>query len=227
MNARVRWAPSFRLIAARLPRLNIFETVASPEDLPAVLELEALTNPRLRPALGPLQAIPAADRVAGPGSALVMAPFAYPRVSRFGDGRAGVYYAARELETAIAEVAFHRARFAAATRTPPMDFDERIVEATIDARLVDLRDLPEGHPVYDPDPARYAAAQAEAARARAEAAAGLVYRSVRRAGGQCVAIFVPRLVRNARTTGYVGLRWDGERIVDAYRKESLQQRYPE
>jgi RES domain-containing protein len=215
------------LIAARLPRLDIFETVAAPQDLAAVLEIEALTNPRLRPTLGPIQAIPAADRVVGPGAAFVMAPFAYPAVGRFSDGERGAYYAARELATAVAEVSFHRARFAATTPTPPMDFDERIIEATIDATFADLRLLSDDSPVYDPDPAHYAASQAEAARLREQGADGIVYRSVRRTGGECVAVFTPRLVRDAHTAGYVGLRWDGRAIVDAYRKDSLQQNYPE
>jgi RES domain-containing protein len=226
VTARVRWTPSYRLIAARLPRLDIFETVAAPEDLPAVLAIEALTNPRLRTVLGPIQAIPPGDRVVGPGAPFVMAPFAYPVIGRFSDGQRGAYYAARTLATAVAEVSYHRARFAATTRTPPMDLDERIIEATIDAQFADLRGLPDDAPVYDPDPAHYGAGQAEAARLRAQGANGIVYRSVRHAGGECIAVFKPRLIRNARTTGYVGLRWDGHAIVDAYRKDSLQQSYP-
>jgi hypothetical protein len=54
----------------------------------------------------------------------VRAPFAYPTNSRFSDELAGAYYAAGDLQTAVAEVSFHRARFAATTPTPPMDFDE-------------------------------------------------------------------------------------------------------
>jgi RES domain-containing protein len=226
VTARVHWSPSYRLIAARLPRLDIFESVATPEDLQAVIELEALTNPRIRPALGPIQRIPVADRVAGPGSAFVMAAFAYPHGARFSDDEHGAYYAARELETAVAEVSFHRARFAAATPTPPMDFDERIIEATIEGDFADLRGLPDDSPIYDPDPTRYGAGQAEAASLREQGAGGIVYRSVRYAGGECAAVFTPRFIRDAQTTGYVGLRWDGHTIVDAYRKDSLHQTYP-
>jgi RES domain len=226
VKSHVTWRPSYRLIAARLPRLDIFEAVADPADLPAVLELEALTNPRLATTIGPLQAIPVADRVVGPGAAFIMAPFAYPTVGRFSDGRRGAYYAAADLATAIAEVRYHRARFAAQTPTPPMDFDERVIEADIDADLVDLREEPASSPLYDPEPEHYAHGQARAAAARAEGVDGLVYASVRRIGGECVAIFTPRLIANARTSGYVGLRWDGMRITDVYRKESLSATYP-
>lgn len=226
VTAHVHWSPSYRLIAARLPRLDIFESVAAPGDLDAVLELEAVTNPRIRATLGPVQRIPVADRVVGPGSAFIMAPFAYPRPARFSDENQGAYYAAHELETAIAEVSFHRARFAATTATPPMDFDERVIEALIDGELADLRSVPKNAPVYDPDPARYGAARAEAASLRAQKADGIVYRSVRRDGGECVAVFTPRLLRNAHTTGYIGLRWNGSAIVDVYRKVALGPPYP-
>jgi RES domain-containing protein len=226
VNSRITWRPSHRLISARLPRLDIFERIVDPADFELVLELEALTNPRIAPALGPIHEIAPADRVTGPGAAFAMAPFAYPTNGRFSDGRHGAYYAAGDLQTAIAEVTFHRERFAASTPTPPMDFDERIIEAEIDCDLTDLRTEPPTSPLFDPDPAKYAHPQAEALQRRAAGANGLVYRSVRKPDGQCVAIFLPRLVINARTMGYVGLRWDGKHITDSYRKESLTTQYP-
>lgn len=219
--ANLDWSPAFRLIAARLPRLAIFELVTAPGDLPAILELEAITNPRLRAVAGPLAALALEDRLSGPGASFVMAAFAYPRAARFSDKHAGAYYAGESLATSVAEVSFHRARFAARTPTPPMDFDERIVEARIAGRFSDIRGLPPDDPLYDPDPERYGAPQAFAANERSDGAAGIVYRSVRRPGGECVAVFQPRLIRDAHTSGYLGLRWDGTAIVDAYRKDSL------
>lgn len=225
MTDTVAWEPSYRLIAARLPRADIFEKIADPGDLEAVLALEALTNPRLVATLGPLQRIAPADRVSGPGAAYVMAPFAYPSDARFSDALRGAYYAARSLATAIAEVTYHRARFAARTPTPPMDFDERIVEANVIGDLRDVRGERMDAPIYDP--ASYAASQAFARSVRDAGGEGIVYRSVRDPHGECLAAFVPRLVRNARTAGYLGLRWDGSAIIDSYRKESLTTPYPE
>jgi hypothetical protein len=89
-----------------------------------------------------------------------------------------------------------------------MDFDERIIAATITGEFVDLRGVAEGKRVRD------------------ASGAGIVYRSVRRPAGECVAVFVPRLMRDAQTTGYVGLRWNGREITDAYRKSSLGSPYP-
>lgn len=227
MISRIAWCPAYRLVAARLPRMDIFESVAAAADLEAVLAIEALTNPRIRPAIGRVGAIPVADRVTGPGAAFVMAAFAYPGDNRFSDEHHGAYYAAAELPTAIAEVRFHRERFAAQTPTPPMDFDERIVEADIVADVEDIRDLPATSPIYDPDPANYRQSQALGVKARARGAAGIVYASVRNRGGTCVAVFIPRLIVNARTAGYIGLRWDGKHITDSYRKDSLTTPYPD
>jgi len=227
VTSRIAWCPAYRLVAARLPRMDIFESVSAAADLEAVLEIEALTNPRIRPAVGRIGAIPVRDRVTGPGAAFVMSAFAYPGNNRFSDEAHGAYYAAEELVTAIAEVRFHRERFAAQTPTPPMDFDERIVEADIVADVRDVRDLPATSPIYDPNPANYHQSQALAAEARAAGADGIIYNSVRNRGGSCVAIFIPRLIVNARTTGYIGLRWDGKRITDSYRKDSLMRPYPD
>jgi len=225
VTVRVRYTPAYRLISARLPRIDIFERIAYAANLPGVLEVEALTNPRLRPTVGPIREIAVADRIVGRGSAFVMAAFAYPQPSRLRRDGFGTYYAADALETSVAEVAYHRARFAARTPTPPMDFDERIVEATIDADLVDFRDVPMTAPLYDPD--GYAAGQAEGERVRAQRADGVLYHSVRRLGYDCVGIMKPRVVKDAHTSGYVGLRWDGRAIVDSYRKAALQDAYPD
>jgi len=220
----VAWTSSYRLVDARLPRIDIFEELVPSHELPALLEIEALTNPRLLQIIGPISAIPESDRVTGPVAAYVMAPFAYVRYSRFSDGTSGVYYAAKQLDTAIAEKSYHRALFLAATPTPPMDLDERIIEADLDANLVDLRELPMSDPIYDSTD--YTASQAQARGARTAGADGIAYCSIRRPGGACVAVFRPRLVRNAITAGFIGLRWDGAKIIDAFRKASLTTTYP-
>jgi len=82
--------------------------------------LQALTHPRLRQELGEISLVPPAERVAGPGSTPVMAAFTHlnPRGSRFSDGSWGVYYAASSLDTAVAEVGFHCARFMTETQQP-------------------------------------------------------------------------------------------------------------
>ena len=75
----------------------------------------------------------------------------------------------------------------------------------------DLRGVDPAEPCLDPDPALgYPAGQALARRLRSEAASnGIVYRSVRRPGGTCLAAFRPDLVQNLREGGIWRLTWRG------------------
>lgn len=216
---RIRWRKCYRIIPSRFPPIDLFERVASAEDLAAVHELESLTNDRLRDQVGEIQLVPPAERVAGPGAGYVMAAFTHPSPvgARFNDGQLGAYYAARELDTAIAETTYHRANFMRATKQPQMELDMRVLEAELDARLHDLRGL-RGTltDIYDPDD--YSASQRLAAKLRDEGSDGIAYDSVRLDGGQCVAIFRPRRVRSCRASLHLTYVWDGTRIARVYEK---------
>lgn len=221
--ARVVWTPCWRLVASRFPPAGLFDRVAEPEDLEAVFYLESLTNDRLREEAGDLSLVPPAERVSGPGTTPIMAAFTHrnPTGSRFTDGTYGVYYAARSIDTAIAETRFHRARFLAMTAEPPIEIDMRAYASDLDAELHDIRGAHAAMPdVYDPAPARYAAAQALAHCLRTDGSNGLVYDSVRARGGQCVAVFRPRVLSPATQGPHFCYVWDGQAIVDVYEKRS-------
>lgn len=218
---RIRWRVCYRIIPSRFPPVDLFARVAPPEDLDAVHELESLTNDRLRDGLGEIQVVPAADRVSGPGAGYVMAAFTHPSSAggRFSDSRRGAYYAARTIDTAIAETSYHRGRFMRATREPPMELDMRVLEAELDARLHDIRGLrSELSALYDPDD--YSASQQFASRLNVEGSDGIAYDSVRHRGGQCVAIFRPRRVRACRATLHLTYVWDGSTIERVYEKRA-------
>lgn len=220
------WAPCHRLIATRYPTVGLFDDIAAPEDLDAVFAIEALTNPRMRQQLGALSLVPPADRVSGPGASLIMAAFVHlnPEGSRFSDGSYGVYYAADSLPTAIAEVGHHRAIFLARTAEPEIDIDLRWIKADLHAAVHDLRSPVESGGAPDPrwravhDPDDYAAGQSLGRSLRAGGAAAIAYDSVRAPGGHCVAVFVPRVLSNARQAGHLCLHWDGRRISHWFHK---------
>src|SRR5881409_975057 len=77
--SRIRWVRTCRLIATRYPSAGLFDRVARPADLDAVLELEAWTNDRISNELGLLQMIPRDEWVFGPMGSVVMAAFCHPR----------------------------------------------------------------------------------------------------------------------------------------------------
>jgi RES domain len=215
------WQPCYRAIPSRFPPVSLFDRVARPEELDAVYALQALTNPRLRMELGEIDLVPAADRVTGPGSTPVMAAFTHLNRSgsRFSDGSWGVYYAGESLDTAVAEVSFHCARFMAQTQQPAIDVDYRAYVAQLIKPLHDIRG-PRWSSVHAPD--SYAASAELARELRAAGSWGLLYRSVRRPAGQCVAVLRPQAVQVPVTqSAHVSLRWDGKNISSWYRKSDL------
>ena len=213
----VRFAPCHRIVASRLPTIHLFERVADPADWDALYELESMTNPRLRNEVGELHLVPKADRVSGPNASIVMAPFTHlsPQGTRFTNGRFGAYYAAESIDTSIAETRFHRENFLRATSQPPLELEMRCYLADVVCALHDLRgkriELPD---VYDP--MSYAASQKVGAELRAAGSNGVAFDSVRRTGGECVAVFRPRLVQNLRQGVHLRYAWDGTAISHVY-----------
>ena len=206
-------------IPSRYPTVGLYDRVADAADLDVVFAIEALTNPRIRDEIGQLQLVPPDERVTGAGSTMVMAAFTHlnPEGSRFSDGSYGVYYAAQALETAVAEVSHHRALFLARTAEPAIDVDLRVITATVDASLHDLRALgPPGAALLDP--LADGAPQALGRQLREAGSAGVLFPSVRHAGGFCVGIFRPKALRQARSGAHIALHWDGRRITHWYEK---------
>jgi len=224
VHAELAWDTSCRLVASRYPPAGLFDAVADPADLDVVFEIEAIGNPRLREQAGVLSLVPASERISGAGTTPIMSAFTHlnPEGSRFSDGTYGVYYAANDLETAVAEVGHHRARFLARTAEPAIDIDLRCYRVPVRARVVDLRGKRALPDVLDP--AHYGASQAFGRSQREAGTAGIVHDSVRRRAGRCVALFTPKATVPPAVQGeHVTLRWNGERIAEWYRKSEARQ----
>lgn len=205
--------PAWRVVPTRFPPISVFERAARPEDIEDNLRLELAFSPHHGESMRIL-ALPKEAWVTGPGSGFIMAPFVYPSPSRFTDGSFGVFYAGLEERTAIEEVAYHRERFMASTDQGPMALDHHVLRAALTGTLADLRAPDTCSPgLLDPDPSRYGAAQAWGKERRNEGVDGIAYPSVRRAGGQCAAMFRPRAVQSCRVMKLLHYRWNGARIV--------------
>ena len=218
----ILWKPCWRIIPSRFPPIQLFERVADPADLEAIIALEAMTNPRLRDEIGDIQLVPPEERIAGPGTSIIMAAFTHlnPAGSRFSDGSYGVYYAGMTLETAIKETRHHREAFMRATNQPRMELDQRVYIATLDAALHDIRRRRGEQPgLYDRD--SYGAAQSFARALREAGSSGVVYDSVRHEGGECAAVFRPKALSHCRQEQHLCFVWDGAGVSEVYEKRWL------
>ena len=196
-----------RLVPSIYPPAGILDRIASTEDLPFIFELESWTNDRISNDLGTLHRIPREEWVMGrPMASVIMAAFCHPRPGggRFNGPDRGAWYAGRELETAHAEVIYHRTRELREVGVTEMGWQMRLYRADFDAGFEDVR---KNAAVHDPD--SYAASQAYARELLAAGSPGVLYRSVRRPGGECVACFRPPLVRNVRQDGHFEYRLAG------------------
>jgi hypothetical protein len=213
--ARIEWQGAVRIIRSIFPPIDLFEDIADPADWPLLISAEQKTNPRIMETIGNLDLVPSDRRVAGPGASWLMAPFTHvstDRPSRFTDGSYGVLYAGKTFETALFETIHHHARFMARTaEAPGWTSQFREIVLSVSAELHDLR---EGQNQDDPalDPGSHGASQLLARSLRASGSEGLVYPSVRHAGGECIGLFFPDCASQPAQGRHLDYYWDGERV---------------
>jgi hypothetical protein len=215
----LRWQKSYRIVASKHPPVNVFADIVAPHQLGTAAQIESLTNDRLNDERAAPALVAPQDRINAPGASIVMAAFTHiGRPSRFSDGTYGVYYAAHTMETAVRETAFHRARFMAATEQPPGDVDMRAYVGRPMQPLLDVRSS-RFDDLHDPDD--YSEPQAFARTMRDRDEWGLVYRSVRHEGGECIAALRPQAISIPVPGAALAYVWDGERISKVYEKSEV------
>ena len=213
--SRVEWKGAVRIIRSAFPPIDLFEDIADPADWALLISAEQKTNPRLMATIGNLDLVPADRRVGGNGASYLMAPFTHvsmDRPSRFTDGSYGVLYAGRAFETALFETIHHHARFMAGTaEAPGWTSQFREIVLSVGADLHDLRGSEAAdHPALDPD--SYQASQRLAMTLKAIESDGVVYPSIRHAGGECAGLFYPDCASDAVQGRHLDYHWDGERV---------------
>ena len=203
----IRWKDTCRLIPSRFPAHGILDEVASPGDLQHIFELESWSNDRISVELGLLHKLPRDEWVTGPQASVIMAAFCHPRTGggRFNGAERGAWYAARSLETAHAEVIYHRARELAEIGVFDTRMEMRLYLADFRAPFHDLR-------AEQQDSESYEASRKLARELLARGSNGILYRSVRQyldhPGGECIACFRPKLVSRVRASVHFEYRWD-------------------
>ena len=180
------------------------------EDLTELFELESATNDRLLAESSMLPGVDVRELVFGvPYYRIVNAAFchAHPLGSRFNGPDRGCWYAGLEIETSIAEVAFHKSTEYAeiGVFADSVTYDDYLSD--VSAEFHDLRSAAAFHGCLDPQ--SYVESQLLAEKLLAEGSLGIVYPSVRRPAGTCLAILRPTIVANVRQGSTYRLTWSG------------------
>lgn len=169
--------------------------------LNAIFELDNATNDRLLAESNLSPGIDARELVFGiPSYRIINAVFCHPAPagSRFNSPDRGAWYAGFELKTSQAEIIHHKQLWLQETA-----WDEEEIADYLDYRAdfrADFHDLRSPRREYAEflAPNSYVRSQVLAADLLEHGSSGIVYPSVRRPGGTCIACFRPVLVTNVR-----------------------------
>ena len=188
-----------------------------PDELAFLEELEGMTSGRQGRGV-PLPAGVSPNELlteqSGYGWTYVNAAFCYTRSTgnRFNGPDRGAWYAAwgdQAIETAQQEVSWHLTRELEAVGIFENLTAYRELVAGFTTGLHDLRDI-EDEVLFNTDPTiAYPASQALAGQLMGIGSNGVLYSSVRRPEGQCLASFKPNIVQNIRQGSTWVFEWDG------------------
>jgi RES domain-containing protein len=206
----VRRNDTHRFVASRRGESVLTRIADSKRHLDDIFKLDIATNERMLAESGSAPGIDAHELVFGlPYYRIVNAAFTHPHPlgSRFNGPDRGAWYCGFAVETAMAEVAFHKT-------LDLMEIDVLQDDATYDdynadfsAELHDLRSGKRFAKYLDPN--SYVASQRLAEELLAKGSLGVVYPSVRNRGGTCIACFRPALVTNVRKGSSYRFVWSG------------------
>jgi RES domain-containing protein len=211
-----------RLVATARLRDPVLLALVKADDLDALAEIEGATSARLRAQTFGSARIQPKEFVVGPAHAnFINAAFAYwrPReLNRFNGPGRGAWYAALAVETCIAEVGFHLIRELERINDFHATVDYAELFASFAGDFVDLRKTRPVPLCLNPDPLiGYPPGNALAEIVRARGHNGIVYPSVRHAGGTCLVALWPQAVQSVVQGSVIRLAWRGIREPDVQR----------
>lgn len=204
----VRLVTTARLRAAVLAAL-----VDGEDELADLAEIEAATSARMIAQDRGISGLRANELVYDvPHAHFINASFAYARPqqpNRFNGPNRGAWYAALDVATCLAEVGFHLTNMLAdaGDYTATVEYAEMFSSMAGD--FLDLRQAP-AHPALGAEIATaYPVGNALADQARATGLNGIIYPSVRHAGGTCIAALRPAAVQSVRQGAVYRMVWRG------------------
>lgn len=204
---------TIRLVTTARLRPPVLSQLVDADELAALAEIEGATSNRLMAQNRGIGDVQAYELVYGvPHAAFINASFTYakPReANRFNGAERGAWYAALDLDTCLAEVRHHLTEALAQTGVYESVVDYAELCASFAGEFVDLRPHSD-HICLHPDKGvGYPAGNALADAARARGLNGIIYPSVRHAGGTCIAALFPHAVQSVAQGNVYRMTWRG------------------
>lgn len=205
---------TIRLVTtARLRAAVLTPLVDNEDELQALAEIEGATSTRLTAQDRGISGLAANELVYDvPHAHFINASFAYAKPqqpNRFNGADRGAWYAALDVATCLREVGHHLTNALADAGDYNATVEYAEMFCSLAGEFLDLRQAP-GHPSLDPDKAKsYPIGNALADSARAAGLNGIIYPSVRHAGGTCLVAIRPAAVQSVRQGAIYRMMWRG------------------
>lgn len=204
---------TIRLVTTARLRPPVLSALVNSDELAALAEIEGATSSRLMAQTRGTADVQAYELVYGvPHAAFINASFAYakPReVNRFNGSGRGAWYAALDLETCLSEVRHHLTEALTQTGVFEAVVDYAELYASFAGEFVDLRPHIDHLCLHPEKGIGYPVGNALAEAARARGLNGIIYPSVRHAGGTCIAALFPHAVQSVAQGDIYRMAWRG------------------
>jgi len=200
---------------------SVLASIADDDNhLKDLFELDNATNQRLWAELDRMPGIGVDELVFGiPNFRVINAAFTYPRPegSRFNGPDRGAWYCSFELDTALAEVVFHKTVEYAEINFFNDTVSYQLYVANFSSEFHDIRTLEDKEKYLNVK--SYLDSQLMAEQLLKEGSLGVIYPSVRKTGGTNLVCFRPALVGDVRKTDQFEFTWSGNTQPEIKKKK--------
>lgn len=211
----------YRLIPSRFPPISIYEGVIANDRLNELVEVENLTNPRVKALALRTSGLQPVDPQSPTLQNWNLAPFTYPNPEGSHFFRPG--FSALELtdclQGALATSVRRRETFLRRTREGPIGLEMRVLRTPVTGEFLDLRHLPEALSKED----RWNIGD----QVIREQLDGVIFRSPDRPSSSCVAVLKESRLGRSDQTKHFKFIWDGERVASVVAFGDVQEISPD
>lgn len=205
---------TIRLVTtARLRAAVLAPLVDDEAELALLGQIEGATSARLMAEQRGISGLAANELVYDvPHARFINASFAYAKPlqpNRFNGANRGAWYAALTVETCLREVGFHLTRMLADAGEYKATVEYAEMFCSLAGAFLDLRQAPDHACLGAETATAYPIGNRLAEQARAEGLNGIIYPSVRHAGGTCLVALRPAAVQSVRQGDVYRMVWAG------------------